>query len=496
MSGRPNLPRVARSRHWPRLPASAAPSRLASAWCGVRFLRRLSDGGTHGHGFYTPALHTPAVNEAPLRAALVAVDPHVVLAEARDVVVFFDDRAVTAGAQVLIALHGSSTGAPSLVVVAPPPTGSVRTGADDGTVLIHSAIVQGRGAHRLILRAGSRIIDPRDGNYALGHQKWRDEVGGWWQTGCVLIHTVPGVRADHLLPTITSIKTSAQNGRGSGGNAVEALVKYAEWASESERLLRGLISSEDIERLLYTSAYRRCMDALSYVGNSSLSRVVHSMLGVEWQERIKVFEEIEQDLRKQSSAWGGAELVVFDTNVYIRHPAKFGEMDFSTMLELRGDVLLVIPMVVVDELDNLKQHSVELTRWRARYTSSYIDRLFGSFPDGQASLGVREQQVGLTNAPIHWSIGAKLLLDPPQHTRLVRPDDEIVDRTATLSAVTGKPITIVTYDTGMRIRAKVAGLECVLLKEELGEEPEVRESARKRRERQAVEKMNGQAIST
>src|SRR4051794_26666515 len=125
MSGRPNLPRVARSRHWPRLPASAAPSRLASAWCGVRFLRRLSDGGTHGHGFYTPALHTPAVNEAPLRAALVAVDPHVVLAEARDVVVFFDDRAVTAGAQVLIALHGSSTGAPSLVVVAPPPTGSV-----------------------------------------------------------------------------------------------------------------------------------------------------------------------------------------------------------------------------------------------------------------------------------------------------------------------------------------------------------------------------------
>ena len=49
------------------------------------------------------------------------------------------------------------------------------------------------------------------------------------------------------------------------------------------------------------------------------------------------------------------------------------------------------------------------------------------------------------------------MFGPPGHVRLPINDDEIVDRALAIQASVGRDITLVTYDTKMRLRARTAG---------------------------------------
>ncbi|WP_408022793.1 PIN domain-containing protein [Streptacidiphilus fuscans] len=69
--------------------------------------------------------------------------------------------------------------------------------------------------------------------------------------------------------------------------------------------------------------------------------------------------------------------VVADSSFYIKHSDKLEEVNFSELLDLWDDsVHLIVPMVVVDELDRLKEHRDRHVRWRAGYTLAVFDRLF------------------------------------------------------------------------------------------------------------------------
>ena len=50
-----------------------------------------------------------------------------------------------------------------------------------------------------------------------------------------------------------------------------------------------------------------------------------------------------------------------------------------------SEVTVLVPMVVVDELDRLKESKDRQTRWRARYALAVLDRLFADGP-GRARL--------------------------------------------------------------------------------------------------------------
>jgi hypothetical protein len=68
--------------------------------------------------------------------------------------------------------------------------------------------------------------------------------------------------------------------------------------------------------------------------------------------------------------------VVADTSVYITHPDKLEQIDFVPLVGVRGDPIhLVVPVVVIDELDGLKQGKDNRTRWRAGYTLAVLDRV-------------------------------------------------------------------------------------------------------------------------
>ncbi len=55
--------------------------------------------------------------------------------------------------------------------------------------------------------------------------------------------------------------------------------------------------------------------------------------------------------------------------------------------------------------------------------------------------------------------------------RLPINDDEIVDRALAIKPLAGRQVRVLTYDTGQSTRARLAGLQDIKLRKELGEEP-------------------------
>lgn len=142
---------------------------------------------------------------------------------------------------------------------------------------------------------------------------------------------------------------------------------------------------------------------------------------------------------------------------------KLAETNFRALLDTgqRAPYLLV-PLVVVDELDGLEKSRNTHERWRAGYTLAVLDRVFANStaPGRLAFEGVPAPGDGLQPPG---DITIELLFDPPGHVRLPVNDDEIVDRVMAVQPLTGRDVTLLTYDTGQPMRARNAELRVIKL---------------------------------
>jgi len=116
---------------------------------------------------------------------------------------------------------------------------------------------------------------------------------------------------------------------------------------------------------------------------------------------------------------------------------------------------VLVPLLVVDELDGLKRHSE--TKTRARGALKMLDEVFTRVSQSN-TMGVLRQADGTLGLG---PITMELLFDPPDHERLPDNDAEIVDRALAVKALAGRPVTMVTYDKNMAFRARYAGLQAV-----------------------------------
>lgn len=300
----------------------------------------------------------------------------------------------------------------------------------------------------------------------------------------MLLTPRPGVSLDNLLKNLQTVHGEAYNLRSGGGSSAhKRLLAYLEWASRSAAMLGNQISGTDLATLILNGRYEVLLSSFGTMASPEreVQRVVNDLVSLELRERVDAFEAAIKTLQSERERWARAGVLVMpDSSFYIRHSDKLEQVDFAPLLKLwEESVNVLIPLVVVDELDGLKQASKQPARWRAGYTLAVIDRLFKG-TTGPAVLRERNDSPIKSGGIPRGQVNVELLFDPPGHVRLPINDDEIIDRALAVQALAERPVILLTYDTGQSTRARNAGLKVVKLTEEIGPEPKEEDPRRRR----------------
>ncbi|MFJ6770956.1 PIN domain-containing protein [Kitasatospora sp. NPDC091257] len=180
---------------------------------------------------------------------------------------------------------------------------------------------------------------------------------------------------------------------------------------------------------------------------------LHGILVLEVQQQIAAIEDAQRQLKELRAYAGRPGVpVVYDTNM-LNHWKQPEDVDWKTLLSGEGldgkRARLVVPLVVIDELDRQKYGDGALAR-RAATAIRYLERKLDRAAPGEA-VKLRE---GVT---------LEVRLDPPGHRR-AEPDLEILRCAADLDGlVPGVGVRVLTDDYGMRLRAQSMGLATLRL---------------------------------
>lgn len=271
----------------------------------------------------------------------------------------------------------------------------------------------------------------------------------------------PGTNREHLLNNLISLQSSVSNlASNSSLDHGQRLIHYLEWANDAAEVLAHQISPPDIERLILTPRHSQILANVDVFGAAHMARLTNSFLNLEIRERADQVHDAVNSLRYLiSRRVNASQHVVFDTSMYIKHPDKLELIDFRALTSIfEGTVNLMVPMVVIDELDKLKESRDQRHRWRAGYSLAVIDRLF---PHGRKPFAILQEadlsEVRDGGLP-RPEVTLELLFDPPGHARLPIPDDEIVDRALAIQPLAASPVKLFTYDTGQSTRGRNEGL--------------------------------------
>jgi hypothetical protein len=291
----------------------------------------------------------------------------------------------------------------------------------------------------------------------------------------MLVTPLPGTGRDNLLRTLREIHSAVFNLRGGGrpGPAQGRLTEYLEWATLAVQQLGNQITAADLERLVLTRGYERLLSGVGSMTGLDVDtqRVLNGLLSLELTQRVDAFDDAIKALDAQIKRWSRpGTFVVADTSVYIEHEDKLEDLDFARLLKIWEDpVHVLVPIVVVDELDALKRSKTNYERWRAGYTLAVLDRVFAS-STGPARLRAEDfSALGSGGIP-RGEVTIELVFDPPGHVRLPINDDEIIDRALVIQPLAGREVTLLTYDTGQSTRARAAGLRVHKLTRPIGDE--------------------------
>ncbi|GLW57851.1 PIN domain-containing protein [Kitasatospora phosalacinea] len=276
---------------------------------------------------------------------------------------------------------------------------------------------------------------------------------------------LPGTNRDNALTALTKVTEKVTNlYTGSGHyDAGGLLLAYLEWASDAVYSLEGVVSPADLDRLILTRRHDQLLAGAADLGAAHLMRVTNQLVQLELSQRSRALQAAVEDLQASIRKWNRWDsydyVLVFDTSVFIHHPEQLQDIKFHSLLGAPYcSYCLIVPMVVIDELDRLKEAGKDHTRWRARHSLRIIDSIFEDSHSTTAVLHGQSEEERLTRRNPEQRVTVELLVDPPQHVRLPDPDDEIVDRTLAVQPLVDDRVTLFTYDTGLASRARIAKL--------------------------------------
>jgi len=265
-----------------------------------------------------------------------------------------------------------------------------------------------------------------------------------------------------VLDYLRNASETARNVVNSSFDA-DKIGRYLEWAANQRRTLGSSISSADMDRLITTRTYWALVSA---GGVTAIA-----LIDIELQSCIAALETEEAELRHAHERWsraGWTTAAVLDTNALMTNHATLLSSPWHDVIgesEMRS-VRIVIPMIVIDELDTLKRSNGLMKingkdHPRRTVARQALRTVAGIFPTADTVKAVNQS----TESPDARPVTIELMADPPGHIRLENPDAEIRDRALTLAAHANR-VLLVTYDLGNQFAAGLSGLEAIRLIDE------------------------------
>lgn len=233
---------------------------------------------------------------------------------------------------------------------------------------------------------------------------------------------------------------------------------YLNWVNTTQAHLRTVFSDTELEDSLLGRGYWHICQMHSAGAEKLLSRLIGEEL--EFQvghanitgDRHGRLGDAAARLRALTvHAARPGRICVPDTNALL-HYTRFDRLPWADRMAVPL-VRLVIPLVVVAEMDGKKYARREEFQQRAREMLTLIDGyVTDSAPDGYSQ--------------VRGGVTVEVLPDEQGHLRLASNDQEILERCEFLGQVTGKPVTLITGDTTMRISAQAIGISIFKLGDE------------------------------
>jgi hypothetical protein len=255
---------------------------------------------------------------------------------------------------------------------------------------------------------------------------------------------------DHAIEALTIVMNQLYDCRS--GTALEVLENWLRWWEIADAQLRSLFTDSDAVISLYQTRLE-------------ITRAGHDTRFVQRETNVWIarFEEMISGLQalKAFTARPG-QIVVPDTSAFIEG-MYFDQFSWHSLEGVaQGEpVRLIIPVLVIEELDAKKRDRNGRVSGRARSVLRQLWELHGGDPTQPAALPGR-------------ATTAEVFLDDAWHVRRPVNDDEVVERAVTIREITGRSTLLVSGDYKMLYRAAAASLGATLMPRPADGEAEAR----------------------
>lgn len=242
---------------------------------------------------------------------------------------------------------------------------------------------------------------------------------------------------DHAIAVVKELAQGCNNLYAElSSRYADGRISYLDWAEAAEVQLRNLFADAAIARSVLSDRYWRIAE-VAVVDRQA--QIIISEIRVQVEYLTALADQLESYLRLRNRS--GA-IVMLDTNVLL-HYQRVDKVPWTKVTN-ETQVRLVVPLLVLDELDDKRYlGSAEIKR-KARSAIEPFDQLQPHFE----SRGYATLPDGST---------LEYLLDDPNHRRQTNPDEELLERAEFLHRVTHRTVMLMTGDRGMRVRVTARG---------------------------------------
>lgn len=254
---------------------------------------------------------------------------------------------------------------------------------------------------------------------------------------------------------LRQIAESAASSMGNAGrpSPSEAVIGYLSWTEVANTALGNFVGLEQASDLLHTQGYW----ALRTADPNSAHLI--GFVNEEVRDRVRVLKNMADTLERELGRWAeeAATIIVPDTNIFLQEDRPFEEIDWPMAVRSQLPVRLALSMTVIHELDRLKRTGNNTTRKMARQALRWMTK--------NLPLELDKKSEPLSdNLPV-------TTIEVDVETGGPKPDDAdgaIIRFAKGLDSVSGNLTTrLVTYDLGMRLRAKALGVRAIQLPDDV-----------------------------